>query len=100
MTDRMPRTVPAKFDPWNWLLFTQYVEAVTSDTDEHKAAELADLLGVTMEYIEVLGYDPVAVFRARVGDKAPDVQKVLAVFEKYAEAYHAAQREMRRWPNK
>jgi hypothetical protein len=90
--------VSGKFDPWNWLLFTQLYEAYTADTDAHRAEELADLISVTLEAIEVLGYDPVSVFERRVGEKAPSIAATRKVFKKYADAYHKVQREMGRWP--
>jgi len=88
-------SVDDKFDPWNWLLFTQLFEVFTSRSRLHTAKELADIISVSMEYIEVLGYDPVKTFRERTGTKN---DQLAVIFARYAAAYHNMKREMKRWP--
>jgi hypothetical protein len=95
--------VSGKFDPWNWALFTQMFEVYKEDSlgnTHHQAEELLDLVSLALEYVEVLGYDPLSVFSHRLEKIAKDDRVIKKIFKKYADAYHKVQREMKDWPNK
>jgi len=65
-----------KFDFRNWLLYTQLVETYLSDTPQHRAEELCDLINVAFQDMEAAGFDPVAEFEKRVDGQAARVRQI------------------------
>ena len=65
-----------KFDFRNWLLYTQLVETYLSDTPQHRAEELCDLINVAFQDMEAAGFDPVSEFERRVGGQSDRVRQI------------------------
>lgn len=73
-----------KFDKLNWLLFTQIYEVYSSITDEHRARELADLIGIAIDSIRSMGFDPSDVVYHRNIDR---LRRIEAIVQSYDRAY-------------